>query len=175
MNKQNKIMLGMILMSILLIGIGYAALTNIDLTINGKASAAASQDNFKVYFTGANTVTQPTDDTVTATATNGAITATVNIEGLTKSGDSAYAILEIENGSNGIDATSVNVTTQDTDTEYFDIVAQMCDSTGAPISDYAVASGNKTYVKVSAELLKTPTEDVETTIAVTVTAIPAEQ
>ena len=60
-----------------------------------------------------------------------------------------------------------------TDTAIFDIAAEMCTSTGTSISNYAVACGAKTYVKVSAKLLQTPTADVSTAIDVTITAVPA--
>lgn len=50
----------------------------------------------------------------------------------------------------------------------------MCDSNGDAISDYSVLSGSKTYVKVSAKLLQTPTEDVESTLTATITAVAKE-
>lgn len=55
MNKRKKIILVVILLAVLLMGIGYAALANVTLTINGKATATVDQENFKVYFTGENT------------------------------------------------------------------------------------------------------------------------
>lgn len=172
MNKQKKIIIGVILVAIILMGVGYAALTSTTLTITGTASATAAQDNFKVYFTGENTIKNPDNSDVEVTVTPQATTATVSISGLSKKGDTAYAILEIENGSNDVDAESVQVTTQDTDTAIFDIAAIMCDQSGQTISNYEVASGAKTYVKVSATLLQTPTTDANTTISVTITATP---
>lgn len=172
MSKQKKIITIAILVVILLMAIGYAALTNTELTISGTASATAVQDNFKVYFTGANTVKNPNTNAVEVTVTAQATTATVNISGLSTSGDAAYAILEIENGSNGVDAESVEVTTQATDTTMFDVEATMCDDKGTEISNYAVNSGEKTYVKVSAKLLKTPTKDETANISVVLTATP---
>lgn len=173
MNKQKKIILGIILVVIVLMGIGYAALENITLTITGTANASASQDNFKVYFTGANTTKSPNTDAVTVTTTDGSKSAEVNISGLTTVGQTSYAILEIKNGSNGVDASEVNVTTDAVDTAIFDIEAEMCDSTGGTISNYEVKSGDTTYVKVSAKLLQTPTADTNTSISVTITATPA--
>lgn len=151
--------------------IGYAALTNTTLTITGTAAATADQENFKVYFTGENTVKEPNAD-VSVTVNNGEQNATVNITGLSAKDDTAYAILEIINNSNDVNAESINVTTSQTDTSFFDIEAVMCEDDGTELSDYSVASGSKTYVKVSATLLQTPTEDVDTTISVTITATP---
>lgn len=176
MSKQKKIILGVILVVIVLMAIGYATVGNITLTISGKANATASGDNFKVGFTGQNTVVDPTSGsiTVTATATAGATSATVNVSGLSKKDDTAYAILEIANTSNDIDATEVNVTTDAVDTAVFQIDAEMCTADGTPISNYALASGAKTYVKVSVTLLQTPTVDTSTDIDVTLTAKPAQ-
>ena len=172
MKKQKRLIVGVIIIAILLMGIGYAALANTTLTISGTAEATASQENFKVYFTGENTIKNPNTTDVSVTVNNGEQNATVNMTGLTAKGDTAYAILEIINDSNDVNAESINVTSSQTDTEFFDIEAVMCESDGTPIEDYSVASGNKTYVKVSATLLQTPTEDVNTSINITITAVP---
>lgn len=174
MNKQKRIILGVILVVIVLMAIGYAAVGNITLSISGTASATASGDNFKVGFTGQNTVVNPTSGsiTVTATASAGATSATVNVSGLSKKGDTAFAILEIANTSNDIDASEVNVTTDAVDTTVFQIDAKMCTADGATINNYSLASGAKTYVKVSVTLLQTPTVDTSTDIDVTLTAKP---
>ena len=178
MSKQKGLIVGVILVAIILMAIGYAALGETGLTINGKAQASANTDNFKVYFTGANTVkSTPDSEFIEVEAVEESTTATVNFLkglGLDTAGQSAYAILEIKNGSNEIDASSVNVTTNAVDTEIFDFDAVMCDSTGGTISDYAVASGETTYVKVSVKLLKSPTDDAEASMTVALTATPAE-
>lgn len=173
MNKQKKLIFVIILLAILLIGIGYAALSNVTLTVNGTASATSSDENFKVYFTGENTKTssEAPSTNVEVTVTAQATTATVNFSGLTKKGDEEYAILEIENASNDVDAKSVNVAVNSTgSTTILNASAIMCDASGNAITDYAVASGNKTYVKVSASLLQTPTADAEISITATITA-----
>lgn len=169
---NNKKIIIPLIIAILLIGIGYAAISSTKLTINGTASATADDTNFKVYFTANNTTTSNSTN-VTTTVTAKDTTATVNISGLTKKGDSEYAILEIENGSNDIDASSVEVTAQGTDTSIIDIDVVMCDSAGTAISGTnAVASGAKTYVKITATLLQTPLEDCSTDITATITATP---
>ncbi len=173
MNKQKKITLVIILLAVLLMGVGYAALANVTLTINGKATATASDENFKVYFTAENTKDSDTEtsNNVEVEVTAKALSATVNFSGLTKKDDEEYAILEIENGSNDVDAESITVAITSSDTSgVFEATAVMCDASGNAISDFAVASGAKTYVKVSAKLLKTPTVDVETNITATITA-----
>lgn len=170
MRKQKGLILGVALIAVVLMTVGYASIGNVPLTITGSASSAAAQDNFKVYYTGEATKSSATNVTTTITAK--ATTAKVDITGLVIKGDSEYAILEIENGSNAVDASSVEVTTNDTDTAIIDIEAVMCDAEGKEIEDYSVKSGSKTYVKVSATLLQTPTSDASADIEVTLTAIP---
>lgn len=49
--KKRKTFLGLILViAVLVLGVGYAALTSVNFTINGTASATADQENFKVIF-----------------------------------------------------------------------------------------------------------------------------
>lgn len=173
MNKSKKIILAVIFVAALLMAVGYAALNNVDLTIEGSASAVADDANFKVWFTGATPVTS--GDGVTASATAEETEATVTIEDLKVVGEEKYAILEITNASADIDATSVTVTTKEASTEFIEINAVMCTANGTPVEgDNALAVGGTTYVKVSAKLLQTITSDKSTDINVVVTAVPEE-
>lgn len=173
MNKQKRIILAVILVAVVLMGIGYAALTSVTLNVTGKATASASQDNFQVYFTGANTTTS-TADNVTATVAAKEKTANVEITGLSKKGDKEYAILEIENADTSVDADSVEVTASGTDNNVIAITVEMCTADGTVVTGTnAVAAGTKTYVKVTAEVIKTPSENSEATITATITAKPA--
>lgn len=175
MRKQKKLIFIILLLTvILLMGIGYAALSNVTLTINGTASATPNDENFKVHFTGKNTKKscEDTSSNVEVTVAEQSTTATVNFSGLTKKGDTEYAILEIENASNDVDASSITVAVESTgSTTIIDANAIMCSADGTAITNYAVASGSKTYVKVSATLLQTPTEDAEIAITATITAV----
>lgn len=172
MSKQKKLLIAIILLIVVLMGIGYAALTAQTLTINGTAKLKANEDNFKVYFTGANTdKSANTEVTVTAQSQE----ATVTFSELDTKGETEYAILEIENASTDVSAESVEVTLSDgSNTNVLKSEAIMCDQTGATITDTSLASGAKAYVKVSVELLKTPTTTADTTITATITATPAE-
>lgn len=177
MSKQKRLILLIILLAVLLMGIGYAALSNVTLTINGSASAVKDDENFKVYFTGENTKKSSEDPSTNVEVTVAAqsTTAQVDFSGLVKKYDEEYAILEIENASNDVDAQSINVAVTSTgNTNVIEASAIMCDATGNAITDYAVASGSKTYVKVSAKLLQTPTSDSNITITATITAIAKE-
>ena len=173
MRRQSRVLLVMIMFVIALMGVGYAALSNVTLTITGTATASANADNFKVYFTG--NVTESDETNVAASAAANAITATVDFSGMNTIGQEQSAIFEIENGSEGIDASSVKVTAHDVDTSYFQIDAVMCNADGSqPVAgDNPVLAGAKTYVKVTAKLLKNPlTDNTTTTINVKIEATP---
>lgn len=169
MNKQKRVILGIIVLIVIFMGIGYAVISNVELRITGTASAAANQENFKVYFTGVKTPDTTADVTVEARST----VATVNFNDLTTKGDSKYAILEIENGSTDIVADSVTVEVNSTKPEVFKATAMMCNQDGSEVTNTELAVGAKTYVKVSTELLKTVVGENETaTITAKVTATP---
>lgn len=172
-NKQKRAILGVMVLATLIMGVAYAAVSTIPLTITGNVTTNAAADNFKVYFSA---VTEESNETnVDANVTNGSTSATLNISGLTKKNDSEYAIFEITNGSNDVDAESVTVLTHDVDTSIIQVDAIMCDSTGSAITDYSVDSGKKTYVKVTVTLLQTPTADnTVTTIEVDLEAVPEQ-
>lgn len=175
MKRQNKIIVAVIFIVILLVGIGYASLSNNILSINGKVLVSAEQENFKVYYTGEVPKSYASENyiTIEAEPVAQAQNATVNILGLSKKGDSGYTILEIENGSNDIDA-EITVKAEIEESEMFKVDIIMCNKEGTEINNFFVASGEKTYVKVFAELLKTPTSVMKTTISATITAVPKD-
>lgn len=173
MNKGKKVTFVVMLLAVVLMAVGYAALSNVELEIGGSASAIADDANFKVWFTGVNTKTSSAKATVAVTAQ--ATEATVTIEDLITVGAEEYVILEIENASTDIDATSVTVTTNEESTEYIGINAVMCEADGTEVTGAnPLAVSGKTYVKVSAKLLQTITSPKSTNINVIVTAVPEE-
>ena len=53
MSKNSAKVVGLVLLiAVLLVAIGYAAITTVQLRINGNANATANQDNFTVRFSG---------------------------------------------------------------------------------------------------------------------------
>ena len=60
MSKTSKIILITIIMTSILLGLGYAAIQNITLNIAGTAVADPNQSNFKVKFTGTPAVSDST-------------------------------------------------------------------------------------------------------------------
>jgi len=184
MNKQKKVILIVMIITIFLMVVAYATISNQNLYVKGSATAAVGQGNFKVQFTGENTkvsdetnviVGSPETPTGTDTIANSQIS--VNFSNLTAAGDTEYAILEIKNNSNGIEAEKVIVTAHGGDIEeWITIDAVMCNEYGKAMTietDTALAAGDVIYVKVTAELLQTITgADKTATIDVVLEATP---
>ena len=153
--KNKKLLVGIaLLIVVLVIGIGYAAITD-SLTITGTAKATANDDNFKVVFNG----TKTADDGVTATVTAGEKTASMDVTGLTTAGETKSATFTIQNQSAELNAL-VDVKAQSiTNTEFFAIETEVADTT-------ALAPQGTTTVTVTVKLIKTPIEEVTGTINV---------
>ena len=64
---NNKVVLGVVLLAIILVAVGYATITNVTLNIKGTTKTEANQSNFVIEFIG-----EPT------TGGKGTTTATVN-------------------------------------------------------------------------------------------------
>ena len=159
--KNLKIVLFTII-SVLVIGVGYAAINNINLISNGNLSVLPSQSNFNVKFKTASLNSLYG----TASITNDT-TATIEItDGLNLEGDSVTATYTIKNESNGIGA-KVGIYTSISYSEYFSVVAE--------IDDTELQAGDTTTAKIIVSMIKTPVDiDVSTTIVATLTAEPID-
>ena len=165
MKKRNTYVGLILLVAVLMLGIGYAAITNITLNITGSAKAVVSDENFKVRFTGTPTVSD--EDVVTATITDD-VTATINVESLVAKGDKDTATYTIENASDDLSASIAVPTVENSNDEYFSVTTDMTDAV-------TVASKGTTTVTVTVELIKTPIEADETTdITVSLVASPVQ-
>ena len=163
MSKTSKIILITIIMTSILLGLGYAAIQNITLNIAGTAVADPNQSNFKVKFTGTPAVSDSTY--VTANIT-GDTTATINVNGLTKKGQKVTATYEISNLSSDL-SSDLNVAVSNSNTEYFFVSSKL--------EKTSLTAGEKTTVLVTVELTKTPIDgDVSSNIGVTMNAMPVE-
>ena len=163
MKKSNKIIMTVVIVAVLLLGIGYAAIQNITLNIAGTASADPSQANFKVMFSGTPTVS---DDTYVTAAITDDTNATVNVEGLTKKGDIVTATYTVQNASTDLSA-DLGVSTTNSNTEYFTLSSE--------IAQTSLVAGEATNLTVTVELTKTPiTDSVSTTIGVQLEAMPVQ-
>ena len=163
MKKTNKVIIISVIVAVLLLGIGYAAIQNITLNIAGTAAANPSQSNFKVMFSGAPVVS---DSTYVTAAITDDTNATINVEGLTKKGDVVTATYTVQNASEDLSADLAVSTTND-NTEYFSLSSE--------IAQTSLIAGEATTLTVTAELTKTPIKDsVSATIGVQLEAMPVQ-
>ena len=165
-----------IVIAILLLGIGYAAVSHVTLTINGSAKATPSDNNFKVVITNDPTPKavvnkQAGEITATPTATDTA-TADFDITGMSQKGDKVTLTYTIKNNSADLEAKLgepvVSFTTGDKD--YFKVTSTLKEGTN-PLA----ANGGTREVEVVVELLKTPIDaEKECSGAVTIDAEPVQ-
>lgn len=170
MNIQNKKQLKILtfaLIMVVVLGIGYAGITAINLVINGEATASVDQNNFKVKFL--------SEENVTPTITGGEnntvevvddLTAKFSVNTLTAEGDSEVATFRVRNDSKGIGA-KIKLGLTNTNTDYFKVTEYIADS--------ELQAGDETTVTITVEMLKTPVEsEVSTTITATLEATAIE-
>lgn len=125
MTNTNKIITAIVIIAVILIGVGYAGLSNITLKVEGTATADANTANFVVGFTGTpnTTVTQAVPAvgvSANATATidtNDSTKATINITNLTAKGDKVVATYTVKNSSKDL-AAKLTTSTTSTNTNY---------------------------------------------------------
>ena len=168
MGKNTKIVGGILLVAIILVAVAYAAITNVELNINGVGSAQAKQENFKVEFIG--TPSTSGKGTTTATISESDKTkGTVNVTGLTAKGDEATATYTVKNQSSDISADLTAEATSSNQT-YFEVICSLEKTT--------LKAQEETTLKVTVRLLKTPIdetkEDLNSDIDVTLTAEPKQ-
>ena len=168
MGKNTKIVGGVLLVAIILVAVAYAAITNVELNINGVGSAQAKQENFKVEFIG--TPSTSGKGTTTATINESDKTkGTVNVTGLTAKGDEAVATYTVKNQSSDISADLTAEATSSNQT-YFEVICSLEKTT--------LKAQEETTLKVTVRLLKTPIdetkEDLNSDIDVTLTAEPKQ-
>ena len=168
MGKNTKIVGGVLLVAIILVAVAYAAITNVELNINGVGNAQAKQENFKVEFIG--TPSTSGKGTTTATINESDKTkGTVNVTGLTAKGDEATATYTVKNLSSDISADLTAEATSSNQT-YFEVICSLEKTT--------LKAQEETTLKVTVRLLKTPIdetkEDLNSDIDVTLTAEPKQ-
>jgi len=194
--KEGKLFLG-IIVAVLVLGVGYAAITGVNLVINGSASAAASGTNadFKVHFDdltqNENYITYTeeaatdsfiqsfvdsknvtaasgeTDKSASIEVSNDGLSATVNVSNMTTVGDTVTLTLPVINESDGIKA-NLSTNVVNNNEEYFSVTAE-------PAIDTLNGNDATTTVTVTVRVIDVPkVNDAEGTFTVTLTADPEE-
>ena len=169
-NSQNKkaLQIGLfVLIAVVTLGIGYAAISSVNLIINGNATASVNQNNFKVHFTQAQAISGSTGASGTSTIDSQDDTkAMFDVTGLTKVGDYAEAVYTVRNDSNGIGA-EITLNLNSSNTEYFKVTETILDN--------KLQAGEETTAKVKVEMIKTPiTDSVTTNVTATLITVPLE-
>ena len=161
MSNTSKIITAIVIVAVILIGVGYAAIERISLEIEATLSATATQENFKVKFTNAS----PAEGNVAAKVT-GDLSGTLNVSGLTAKGDTATATFTIQNTSDDLSA-NLAATSTNQNTEYFKV--------STSLSQPSIAKTETATLTVTVELIKTPIDANQTdTVGISVTATPVQ-
>mgnify|MGYP004505951883 FL=1 len=161
MSKKTKTILAVVLIAaIVLIAVGYAAISNINLKISGTASGEGSDSNFKVAFSGTPSGTGNASGTITNDHS-----AEMTVSGLTTNGDSASVTFEITNNSTDINADVAVTAGSSEQSGDFTIT-----TTGGGTS---ITPGSTTTVTVTVTLNRTLVESSSTNFNVSLVASPS--
>ena len=165
---NNKIIGGIVLLAIVLVAVGYAAITNVTLNIKGTAKSEANSDNFRVELIGEPQTSG--NGTTTATIDNQDKTReTMNVSGLNAKGQTAIATYTVKNQSTDLSADLTAKATSTND-EYFEVQCSLDKTT--------LKAQEETTMTVKVKLLKTPIdetkENLSTEIGVKVDAEPKQ-
>ena len=165
---NNKIIGVIVLLAIVLVAVGYAAITNVTLNIDGTAKSEANPDNFKVELIGEPQTSG--DGTTTATINTADKTqGTMNVSGLNAKGQTAIATYTVKNQSTDLSADLTAKATSTND-EYFEVQCSLEKTT--------LKAGEETTMTVKVKLLKTPIdetkENLSTEIGINVDAEPKQ-
>lgn len=186
--KQKGKLLLIGLIAVVCMGIGYAAITSINLLVSGSASAKANGEMVVRFVRNTATETAIENPEENAILMSGKLadgtdmsasnltatvdtdtTASFNVGELEEIGSYAEFTYTVVNESDGVDASlSFDVETTNDSEEYFNITKTV---------DKPIIGENETAkVKVKIELINTPkVDDVEGAFTVTLTATPEEQ
>ena len=165
---NNKVVGGILLLAIVLVAVGYAAITKVGLNIDGTAKSEANPDNFKVELIGEPQTSG--DGTTTATINTADKTqGTMNVSGLNAKGQTAIATYTVKNQSADLSADLTAEATSTND-EYFEVQCSLEKTT--------LKAGEETTMTVKVKLLKTPIdetkENLSTEIGVNIDAEPKQ-
>ena len=181
MQKRKTFTVMVILLAILVLGVGYATVSQVTLTLNGTANIKANAD-FTVVYDTSHTPTYSTLVTPTEASVAGAYTST-SVATMTFTLDAknpeVYAIYKIDNNSSELAASLAAAVTQVSgdNAAYFDTItaAYYTDAACTTALSGNLAHGASAYLKVTVGLAKSPvTDKTGATFTVVTTATPQE-
>ena len=167
MKNRRGIVVAFLLVAVLLLGVGYAALTDV-LDITGSAdvnqSAAEEAFNEDIYFSAA--VANEAGNTASINADNND-KASFTANTLKGKGDKATFTYTIQNDGD-LEATVTPSISSNTNTTYFSISS---DWNGQPKT---LAAGQSITYTVTIELIETPTETISGSCIIELTAVSVD-
>ena len=166
MNRK-KTLYGLGLLALILVlGVGYAAVSEVTLNIDGSATVAS--EALKVSFNG---VTDTEDDgKVIASSTDNSLNASIQVTNLTLN-EAVSATYTIKNQETDVDANVIKKQISNDKPEFFEVTTSVDDSAET------ITAGGTGTVTVTVRLIKTPIETSDSTanIQIDLTASPVTQ
>lgn len=162
MKNRKKMITTALIVLVLLLGVGYATVSSVNLNINGTAKAESKE--LQVFYDGVNS---GTSDKVTAISSpDKERTATFTVENMTLN-ETVTMTFEVKNYETDVNATlAAPSVTENTNEEYFQVTTS-CDKT-------TLNAGDTATITVNVKLIKTPVtaEAGSTTVTVGMAASP---
>ena len=162
MKNRKKMITTALIVLVLLLGVGYATVSSVNLNINGSAKAGSKE--LQVFYDGTNS---GTSDKVTAISSpDKERTATFTVENMTLN-ETVTMTFEVKNYETDVNATlAAPSVTQNANRDYFQVTTS-CDKT-------TLNAGDTATITVNVKLIKTPVtaEAGSTTVTVGMAASP---
>ena len=156
MNKRSNYILVVLFALSFLLGVGYAVVNSISLTVTGTASAVT--EDLDVYFT---STTSGSNSKVTATSTAGSLTASIKVSDLTLN-ETVTATYNVENNETDVAALLSQESLTNSNTDHFTVTASI-DNSG-----YVCAKKSKTTkVTITVKMIKTPVAEADSSTNIT--------
>ena len=162
MKNRKKMITTALIVLVLLLGVGYATVSSVNLNINGSAKAGSKE--LQVFYDGTNSGTSAKVTAISSPANTRA--ATFTVENMTLN-ETVTMTFEVKNYETDVNATlAAPSVTQNTKEEYFQVTTS-CDKT-------TLNAGDTATITVNVKLIKTPVTDEagSTTVTVAMAASP---
>ena len=162
MKNRKKMITTALIVLVLLLGVGYATVSSVNLNINGTANAETKE--LQVFYDGVNSGTSAKVTTISSP--DKARTATFTVDNMTLN-ETVTMTFEVKNYETDVNATlAAPSVTQNTNEEYFQVTTS-CDKT-------TLNAGETATITVNVKLIKTPVtaEACSTTVTVGMAASP---
>ena len=162
MKNRKKMITTALIVLVLLLGVGYATVSSVNLNINGSAKAGSKE--LQVFYDGTNSGTSAKVTAISSPENTRA--ATFTVENMTLN-ETVTMTFEVKNYETDVNATLVAPSvTKNTNEEYFQVTTS-CDKT-------TLNAGDTATITVNVKLIKTPVTDEagSTTVTVAMSASP---